>query len=85
MMQTNLLKITGMTCGGCVNKVAQALTAVTGVGDVNVSLSAGEAVVQFDEGLTSPEQLQAVVKDAGFGVDMSNPVQPRQTKECCCG
>ncbi|MGE0652277.1 MAG: heavy-metal-associated domain-containing protein, partial [Alphaproteobacteria bacterium] len=80
MMQTKLLKVTGMTCDGCVNKVAHALTAVTGVSDVNVSLPAGEAVVQFDDGLTSPERLQAAVRKAGFGVDMTDLPRSRQAK-----
>jgi len=55
-MRTELLKVTGMTCGGCTSTVTHALQAVTGVGDVSVSLSAGEAAVQYDERLTSPEQ-----------------------------
>lgn len=68
-MQTELLKVSGMTCGGCISTVTHALQAVTGVGDVKVSLSAGEAAVQFDERLTSPEQLKSAVKGAGYGVD----------------
>ena len=68
-MQTETLKVTGMNCGGCVNSVTHALKAVSGVSDVNVSLSAGEATVQYDGQLTSPEQLKAVVTGAGFGVE----------------
>lgn len=48
-MQTELLKITGMTCGGCTAKVTRALQAVSGVKDVKVSLSASVAKVQFVE------------------------------------
>ena len=33
-MQTEQLNVTGMTCGGCTSKVAQALKAVNGVNDV---------------------------------------------------
>ena len=44
-MQTELLKVTGMTCGGCTSKVMHALKAIPGVADVKVSLSAGEATV----------------------------------------
>ena len=67
-MQTELLKITGMTCGGCVNSVAKALKAVAGVSDAKVSLSDGEASVQFDERMTSPERLKSAVLQAGYGV-----------------
>ena len=48
-MQTELLKIIGMTCGGCTSNVTHELEAVSGVKDVEVSLSTGEATVQYDE------------------------------------
>ena len=84
-MQTELLKVTGMTCGGCISNVTQALKAIPGVGDVNVSLSAGEATVQYDERLTSPDQLKSAVKGAGYGVDTTNTAQKPQGKGGCCG
>lgn len=67
-MATELLKVSGMTCDGCAGSVARALKVLNGVGDVAVSLSAGEATVQYDEHLTSPEQLKAAVTGAGYGV-----------------
>ena len=84
-MQTELLKVTGMTCGGCISNVTHALKAVSGVNDVKVSLSAGEATVQYDERLTSPDQLKSAVKGAGYGVDATNAAHSRQSKGCCCG
>ena len=84
-MQTELLKVTGMTCGGCTSNVTHALKAITGVGDVKVSLAAGEATVQYDERLTSPEQLKSAVKGAGYGVDTGSTAQKPQGKGGCCG
>jgi len=84
-MQTELLKVTGMTGGGCTSNVTHALKAITGVGDVKVSLSAGEATVQYDERLTSPDQLKSAVKGAGYGVDTTNTAQKPQGKGGCCG
>lgn len=84
-MQTELLKITGMTCGGCTSSVTHALKAVSGVNDVQVSLSAGEATVQYDEQLTSPDQLKSAVKGAGYGVDTTATAQKSQSKGGCCG
>ena len=84
-MQTELLKVTGMTCGGCTSNVTHALKAIAGVGDVKVSLSAGEATVQYDERLTSPDQLKSAVKGAGYGVDATNTAQKPQGKGGCCG
>lgn len=83
-MQTETLKITGMTCDGCTKSVAHALKALTGVQDVVVSLSAGEAAVRYDEHLTAPDQLKSAVKGAGYGVDSTNTAQKSQGKGGCC-
>ena len=80
-MQTELLKVTGMTCGGCISNVTHALKAIRGVGDVNVSLSEGEATVQYDERLTSPGQLKSAVTGAGYGVDIN---ATQKGKGGCC-
>lgn len=86
-MQTELIKVTGMTCGGCTSNVTRALTAHSGVNDVNVSLATGKVTVQYDEKLTSPEQLKSVIKLAGYGVDASNTMQQDKVKQAkgCCG
>ncbi len=84
-MQTELIKVTGMTCGGCISNVTKALMAIKGVGDVKVSLSTGEASVQYDERQTSLDQLKSAVKGAGYGVDTTNTAQKPQGKGGCCG
>ena len=68
-MKTELLKVTGMTCGGCVNSLTRALKSINGVDDVQVTLSTGETQVQYDENVTSSEQLRLAVKDAGYDLD----------------
>jgi copper chaperone CopZ len=67
-MQPEHIIVTGMTCGGCVNSLTRALKAIAGVGDVNVSLATGETSVQYDEHLTSSEQLRLAVENAGYGI-----------------
>lgn len=84
-MKTEHLKITGMTCGGCTSSVGHALKAVNGVNDVQVSLATGEATVQFDERLTSPEQLKLEVQRAGYGIDTMNLSHAPKGKGGCCG
>jgi len=38
-----------------------------------VSVQAGEAAVEYDERMTSPDQLTSAMKDAGYGVELNNP------------
>jgi copper chaperone CopZ len=67
-MKTELIKVTGMTCGGCVNSLTRALKSISGVDAVQVDLSTGDTQVQYNENLTSPEQLRSAVINAGYGL-----------------
>jgi copper chaperone CopZ len=58
------LKIEGMMCEGCVQKVQDGLSAVDKVTKVEVNLKAGKATVEHDG--ASDEALIAAVVDAGF-------------------
>ena len=84
-MQTEHIQVSGMTCGGCTNNVTRALKALPGVGDVNVSLAAGEATVQYDERQTSADKLKSAVQTAGYGVGEVKAAQNRPAKGGCCG
>ena len=84
-MQTETLKVTGMTCDGCTSKVAHALNAIAGVHEVVVSLAAGEAAVRYDEHLTATDQLKSAMKGAGYGVDLAHAAHAPQSKGGCCG
>ena len=65
-MESVSLKVTGMTCGGCVASVTRVLKNVKGVGKVDVSLAESQARVEFDPSLANREQLRAAVEGAGF-------------------
>ncbi len=65
-MATTTLTIKGMTCGGCVKSVTNALQREDGVDKVEVLLEAGIARVDYDPDMVTPEELVAVVDDVGF-------------------
>lgn len=67
-MDTVTLKITGMTCMGCVNSVKRVLQAVNGVDKVEVTLDPGQAQVEYDPAAAGPAQLRAAIEDAGYEV-----------------
>ena len=84
-MQTEILKVTGMSCGGCVGTIESALKAVPGVSDAKVSLANHEATVQFSEGQTSHEQLQSAIEKAGYGVETIGLAPAVPAKGGCFG
>jgi copper chaperone CopZ len=77
-MQTETIGLSGVNSEACAAKVANALKAVKGVREVAVSLAKSNAVVQFDADQTSPQELRATVKRAGYGSDAMG-------EGVCCG
>ena len=84
-MQTEILKVTGMSCGGCVGTIETALNAVPGVASAKASLATHEATVTFSERQTSHEQLQSAIEKAGYGVEKAGVAAAAPAKGGCCG
>lgn len=70
-MQTVVLNIGGMNCGGCVKNVTGILQGVDGVARADVSLEANNATVSFDPAKTNPAALIEAVEDGGFEASFS--------------
>ncbi|MBC7710494.1 MAG: heavy-metal-associated domain-containing protein [Rhizobacter sp.] len=83
-MHTEILKVIGMTCGGCVSKIEGALRAVPGVSKATVSLANHEATVPLSEGQTSHQQLQSAIERAGYGVKQNGVGATAPAKGGCC-
>lgn len=66
-MQTTL-NIDGMTCGGCVKSVTNALNQVEGVQNAEVSLENKSVKIDFDDSQTDLDTLKQAIEDAGFDV-----------------
>ena len=65
-MQTVVLNVEGMNCGGCVKSVTGILQGVDGVERAEVSLENKNATVSFDPAKTSPAALVEAVEDGGY-------------------
>lgn len=65
-MATATLKVTGMSCEHCVRAVTNALKSAEGVSEASVDLKAGRAVVEYEEGKTTPRALANAVMDEGY-------------------
>ena len=64
------IKIEGMTCGGCVSSVQNALQAVVGVEAISVSLEDGLAVVAYDESDCDVPAIVEAIEEAGFDTQL---------------
>lgn len=70
MDRTTTVEIDGMTCGGCVAHVTQALESVPGVLDVSVELRSGETspvLVVSNEPLDG-DAVRTAIDEAGYAV-----------------
>jgi copper chaperone len=61
-----VLEIDGMTCGGCVRSVRRVLEEQPGVSAVDVSITPGQASLQYQPQSISPAALCAAINQAGF-------------------
>lgn len=59
------INITGMSCGGCVASVTNALKRA---GVENPEVEVGSATVEYDESDITHDQLVEAIEDAGFDV-----------------
>lgn len=65
-MTTSVIKVSGMSCQGCVRSVAGVLQALPGVSGVEVSLERGEARVEHDAAQAGLAEIKRAVVEAGF-------------------
>ena len=86
-MQQLTMVISGMTCGGCVSAVRNALNAVPGTRVDAVTV--GSATVSYDATQTTPAAITQVVRDAGYEpVSAGAPIAADATRANdggCCG
>ena len=68
-METRIILVDGMTCGGCVNGVERALERVPGVVKARALLERREAVVEGER--LDVDVLSRALEDAGYEVRAS--------------
>ena len=64
--QTVALDVPGMTCSSCPITVKKALMKVNGVQQVKTNFAKKEAVVTFDNAITSAAKLTGATSNAGY-------------------
>ena len=75
-----VMTIGGMTCASCVARVERFVGRMDGVNSVNVNLTTERADIELDNSsTTTSEDIQAVIKKAGFTVE--SVTEPQQTSQ----
>ena len=62
------LKVDGMTCGGCVTSVQNALNQRDGVSSATADLDSGVVTVEFDPAQIQQALIETAITEAGFDV-----------------
>ena len=69
-MQKESFNVTGMTCSACSARVERAVKKHAGTADVSVNLLTNTMTLTYDEAVTNPAAIIAVVEDAGYGASV---------------
>ncbi len=80
-VETTALRIEGMHCASCVNRVEAALAALPGVLEANVNLAAETATVRYLGGSVDRRSLEQAVGRAGYAVAPEAEAPPTADEE----
>ena len=67
-MEEIRLRVTGMSCTGCEQRIEKALARVEGILRSSADRQAGQVRVVFDPARASEESVRACMERAGYGV-----------------
>lgn len=76
--KTLKLKITGMTCAGCSNQIANALKEMEGIIDHKVEYPGDLATIQYDPSKTNPETIIKVIQQIGYKAEVMKENQKKK-------
>ncbi|MCE5038855.1 copper chaperone CopZ [Staphylococcus auricularis] len=67
-MTTKVIQVDGMSCEHCKSAVENALTALTGVDQAEVSLEKGNVSVNYDSEKVTTNDMKDAIEDQGYDV-----------------
>jgi copper chaperone len=62
------LQVEGMTCGGCVKSIQNALNGRDGINQANADLDSATVTVDYDASVIVEAAIRSAIEDAGFDV-----------------
>jgi copper chaperone len=67
-MEKLSFKVDGMTCGGCVKSIQNALNEQNGINTATADLDNASVEVEYDSALIAEAAIKAAIEAAGFDV-----------------
>lgn len=68
-MKTDVLIVSGMSCGHCVKAVEESVGGLAGVKTVAVDLNGGKVEVSYDESAVTLDAIKETIDDQGYEVE----------------
>lgn len=62
------IRVDGMTCGGCVKSIQNALNGRDGISSAAADLDSSVVAIEFDSGVIQQDAIEQAIVDAGFSV-----------------
>ncbi|HLC64555.1 MAG TPA: heavy metal translocating P-type ATPase [Candidatus Nanoarchaeia archaeon] len=72
-MKKDIIKISGMHCASCANRIEKSLKKVKGVKEASVNFASEKAMVEYNESATSRKALEQTVEKTGYKVISEEP------------
>ncbi len=69
MIESVILSVMSMKCGGCETNVSTKLSEIEGVVSVNASFKNNQVIIVFDNEKTTLAILKAAITEAGYSVN----------------
>jgi P-type Cu+ transporter len=67
-MKKEMIKISGMSCAACAQRVQKAVAKIGGVAEASVNFATEKLTIEFDEQLVAIPEVKKAVEEAGYGV-----------------
>ncbi len=84
-MTTSNLRLKGMSCAACANRIAKAIQEVSGVTECNVNFALEQTTVRYNPGKTNLETIQKAIAAAGYEsqplAEIDNPSEEEDSEQ----
>ncbi|MDL2290126.1 heavy metal translocating P-type ATPase [Paludibacteraceae bacterium OttesenSCG-928-F17] len=78
-MEKKSFNITGMSCSACSTHVEKSVAKMNGIQSVAVNLLSNSMVVEFDEKITSVDEIEQTVKNEGYEAHVQKAARQKST------